>query len=136
MIYLDNSATTPVDPRVADAMAPWQTQAFGNPSSLHAYGRQARDAVEHARAQVAALLGAQPREIIFTASGTEADNLALIGTFKAAGPGAHLITSAIEHPAVLETARALERQGVETTILPVSPEGLVDPETVRCALRP
>jgi cysteine desulfurase len=136
MIYLDNSATTPVDPRVADAMAPWQTRAFGNPSSLHSYGRQARDAVEQARAQVAALLGAQPREIVFTASGTEADNLALIGAMKVVGPGQHLITSAIEHPAVLETARALERRGVEATIVPVSPEGLVDPETIRRALRP
>jgi cysteine desulfurase len=137
MIYLDNSATTPVDPRVADAMAPWQTQAFGNPSSLHAYGRQARDAVETARAQAAALLGAQAREIIFTASGTEANNLALIGTLKAAEPGPHhLITSTIEHPAILETARALERQGVEITTVRVSADGVVDPDSVRDALRP
>jgi cysteine desulfurase len=133
VIYLDNSATTPVDPRVAEAMAPWHTREFGNPSSLHSYGRQAREAVDQARARVATLLGARPREIIFTASGTEADNLALIGTLKSAS---HLITSAIEHPAVLETARALERQGVETTIVPVSPEGVVDPETIRRALRP
>jgi cysteine desulfurase len=136
-IYLDNSATTPVDPRVVEAMAPWHAEAFGNPSSLHAFGRQARAAVETARAQVAALLGAKPREIIFTASGTEADNLALIGTIDAAGPGPHhLVTSAIEHPAILQTARALERRGVEVTTVAVDGQGVVDPEAVRRALTP
>ncbi len=136
-IYLDNSATTPVDPRVADAMAPWHAHSFGNPSSLHALGRQARDAVEAARDQVAALLGARPQEVIFTASGTEANNLALAGAMEAAGPGPrHLITCAIEHPAVLETARALEARGIALTIVPVDGDELVDPEIVRRSLTP
>jgi cysteine desulfurase len=136
-IYLDNSATTPVDPRVVEAMAPNLAAGFGNPSSLHAVGRQARQAVEAARAQVAALLGAQPREIVFTASGTEADNLALVGLIEAAGPGPHhLITSAVEHPAILNTTRALERRGVEVTLLPVDALGRVDPPSVENALRP
>ncbi len=134
-IYLDNSATTPVDPRVVAAMAPWHAKAFGNPSSLHALGRQARDAVETARAQVAALIGARPREIVFTASGTEADNLALAAADGASGPS-HLITSAIEHPAILETARALERRGVALTIVPVDADGLVDPSVVRDSIKP
>jgi cysteine desulfurase len=136
-IYLDNSATTPVDPRVVAAMAPWHAESFANPSSLHTPGRRARDAVENARAQVAALLGARPREIVFTASGTEADNLALAGAIDAAGPGPHhLVTCAIEHPAILETARALETRGVAASIVPVDSDGLVDPEDVRRALRP
>jgi cysteine desulfurase len=136
-IYLDNSATTQVDPRVAEAMAPWHTEAFGNPSSLHAPGRRAREAVEIARAQVAALLGGRPREIVFTGSGTEADNLALIGAIGTAGPEPrHLIVSAIEHPAILDTARALERRGVDVTLVPVDGAGRVDPEAVRQCLRP
>jgi cysteine desulfurase len=134
-IYLDNSATTPVDPRVVKAMEPWHAQAFGNPSSLHTLGRQARDAVETARAQVAALLGARPREIVFTASGTEADNLALAAADGASGSG-HLVTSAIEHPAILETARALERRGVAVTHVPVDADGLVDPAVVRDSMKP
>ena len=126
-IYFDNSATTPVDPRVVEAMAPWHTQAFGNPSSLHSLGRQARDAVETARAQVAALIGALPKEIVFTASGTEANNLALVGAIATAAPGQRgLIVSAIEHPAVLETARASPRRGGELHIVPVDRDGLVD----------
>ena len=130
-IYFDNSATTPVDLRVIEAMAPWHAGLYGNPSSLHALGRHARDAVEAARAQVAALLGARPQEIIFTASGTEANNLALAGAIEAAGPGPHhLVTSAIEHPAVLETARVLEARGVALTIVPVDAEGVVDSEVV------
>lgn len=136
-IYFDNSATTPADPRVVEAMAPWHAEAFGNPSSLHAAGRRARAAVDTARAQVAALVGAKADEVVFTASGTEANNLALAGVIAAAGAGPHhLITSAIEHPAVLETARALQRRGVEVTILPVDATGRVDPETLRRALRP
>jgi len=136
-IYFDNSATTPVDPRVVAAMAPWQAENFGNPSSLHAPGRRAREAVETARAQVAALIGARPREIVFTASGTEADNLALAGAIEAAGTGLrHLAASAIEHPAVLETVRALEARGVAVSIVPVDHDGLVDPDDVRRALTP
>jgi cysteine desulfurase len=134
-IYLDNSATTPVDPRVVAAMEPWHAQAFGNPSSLHTLGRQARDAVETARSQVAALLGARPREIVFTASGTEADNLALAAADGASGSG-RLVTSAIEHPAILETARALERRGVAVTRVPVDADGLVDPAVVRDSIEP
>jgi cysteine desulfurase len=135
-IYFDNAATTPLDARVAAAMRPYLDQDWGNPSSLHEEGRRARQAVEHARSQVAELLDANPAEIIFTASGTEADNLATVGVLAAAGFEGHLITSAIEHPAVLECCRRLERQGVELTVLPVTPEGLVEPEELRQALRP
>jgi cysteine desulfurase len=136
-IYFDNAATTALDPRVREAMEPYLTGAWGNPSSLHEEGRQAREAVEQARAQVAQLLGAAPGEIVFTGSGTEADNLALRGVLTAEGlRGTHLITSAIEHPAVLSCCRQLGRQGVELTILPVTPEGLVDPEELQRALRP
>ncbi|HYP67219.1 MAG TPA: cysteine desulfurase family protein [Thiobacillaceae bacterium] len=136
-IYFDHSATTPLDPRVAQAMEPWLGANFGNPSSLHWAGRQAREAVELARCQVAALLNAQPNEIIFTASGTEADNLALSGVIEALGPGDHhLITSAIEHPAILNTCRYLERRGVGVTYLPVNGEGLVKPTDLIQALRP
>ena len=111
-IYFDNAATTPPDPRVLEAMRPYLDQFWGNPSSLYAEGRQAREAVDRARAQVADLLGAESGEIVFTASGTEADNLALQGTLLAAGvPGSHLITSAIEHPAILACCRQLERLG-------------------------
>lgn len=136
-IYFDNSATTPLDPRVAQAMEPLLGATFGNPSSLHWAGRQARETVELARYQVAALLNAQPNEIIFTASGTEADNMALSGVIEALGPGDHhLITSAIEHPAILNTCRYLERRGVEITYLPVSAEGIVNPTDLLQALRP
>jgi cysteine desulfurase len=118
-------------------MVPWFTENFGNPSSLHALGRQAREAVEHARGQIATLLGARPREILFTASGSEANNLALLGTIAAGGPGPHhLVTDAIEHPAILETVHALEKQGVEVTILPVDRVGRVAPEDVAQSLRP
>ena len=103
--YLDNAATTPVDPRVAQAMQPYLEGTFGNPSSMHCAGRQARAAVDVARAQVAALLGAESSEIVFTASGTEADNLALLGVFESDASRGHIVTSAIEHPAVLETLR-------------------------------
>ena len=137
MIYFDNSATTPPDPRVLAAMAPFQHAVFGNPSSLHQAGRQARASVEAARSQVAALLGARPQEIVFTASGTEADNLALIGAMESAPPAAnHLITSAFEHPAILETCHWLERRGVAVTRLPVDADGLVDPDDLRRSLRP
>lgn len=136
-IYLDNAATTPLDPRVWKAMAPYRTQAWGDPSGLRLEGDQASEAVERARQQVADLLDAQPQEIVFTANGTEADNLALRGVFgmdrSAKG---HLITSAVEHPAVLACCRQLQREGVAVTILPVSPEGIVEPDSLRRALRP
>jgi cysteine desulfurase len=134
-IYFDHSATTPLDPRVRAAMEPYLDGVFGNPSSLHHEGREARSAVEKARAQVAALLGAEPSEIIFTGSGTEADNLALVGANRAAGGGHHLITSTFEHAAVLETCHFLERTGTQVTYLPVDNTGLVDLGSLLNALR-
>ena len=135
-VYLDHAATTPLDPRVRHAMEPYLDGVFGNPSSLHWAGRQAHDAVEAGRREVAALLGARPAEIVFTASGTESDNLAVLGALGAMQGPKHVITSAFEHPAVLEPCRFLERQGVEVTYLPVSPEGMVSPEALAAALRP
>jgi len=135
-VYLDHAATTPLDPRVRHAMEPYLDGVFGNPSSLHWAGRKAHDAVEAGRREVAALLGARPTEIVFTASGTESDNLAVLGALAAMNGPKHVITSAFEHPAVLEPCRFLERQGVEVTYLPVSPEGMVAPEALAAALRP
>ncbi|GAA3597353.1 cysteine desulfurase family protein [Nonomuraea rosea] len=135
-VYLDYNATTPVDPRVAEAMLPYLTNLFGNPSSSHSYGEQPGAAVERARAQVAALIGARPREVVFTASGSEADLLALRGAVIASGhPRPHVITQATEHPAVLETCRALERlHGARVTTLPVDGAGLLDPAVLEAAL--
>lgn len=136
-IYFDNSATTPLDPRVTEAMLPFLDATFGNPSSLHWAGREARQAVDDARTQVAALLNADASEIVFTASGTEADNLALLGVVEALGwRDIHIITSAIEHPAILETTRYLERHGIAVTYLPVNADGIVEPSALRAALRP
>jgi cysteine desulfurase len=136
-IYFDNSATTPLDPRVAKAMEPYLAGIFGNPSSLHWAGREAHEAIVQARQQVADLFNAQPKEIIFTASGTEADNMALIGVIESWGQREnHFITSSIEHPAILETCRYLEQRGVEVSYLPVDGEGLIDPDELRKALRP
>jgi cysteine desulfurase len=137
-IYFDHSATTPLDPQVAASMNLPQGEIFGNPSSLHSEGRQARELAARARGQVAALLNASPPEIVFTASGTEADNLALLGVFRCGyehTPG-HMITSAIEHPAILETCRFLEQNGVQVTYLPVDEHGMVDPGDLRMAFRP
>ena len=135
--YLDNAATTPLDPRVARAMQPFLAERFGNPSSLHQAGREARQAVDEARRQVAALINAEPDEIVFTASGTEADNMALVGVIDAlGGRDTHVIVSAIEHPAVLETCGYLARRGVDVTLLPVGADGIVDPDALRRALRP
>jgi cysteine desulfurase len=136
-VYLDNAATSPLAPAVAEAMRPWVSVSFGNPSSLHATGRVARQAVDQAREQVAALIGADADEIVFTGSGTEADNLALVGvadTFIASD--CHIVTSAIEHPAVLETCAYLARRGVGVSYLPVGVEGIVDPASLRSAIRP
>ena len=135
-VYLDHAATTPLDPRVRHAMEPYLDGVFGNPSSLHWAGRQAHDAVEAGRGEVAALLGARPAEIVFTASGTESDNLGVRGALAAMDGPKHVITSAFEHPAVLEPCRFLERQGVEVTYLPVLPERIVAPEALAAALRP
>jgi cysteine desulfurase len=127
-IYFDHSATTPLDPRVLEEMGPFLGGAYGNPSSLHQEGRVARAAVDKARAQVAELIGAEPDEIIFTASGTEADNLALIGAVRAAGKPGHVVTSAIEHAAILETCKFLASSGTKITHLPVDADGLVRPD--------
>src|SRR5512136_1362239 len=121
LIYFDHSATTPLDPRVVEAMQPYLGEAFGNPSSLHWAGRQAREAIEKARRLVADLFHAAPDEIFFTASGTESDNMALVGVAEQFAPDdCHIIASQIEHPAVLETCKYLERRGYETSYLPVS----------------
>ena len=135
-VYLDHAATTPLDPRVRHAMGPFLDAVFGNPSSLHKAGRKAHEAVEAGRTEVAALIGARPREIVFTGSGTEADNLAILGTVEPGHGPAHVIASAFEHPAVLEPCRLLERRGVEVTYLPVDGDGIVHPEALAAALRP
>src|SRR5947209_15496808 len=132
-IYLDNNATTPVLPEVFEAMRPYFGDQFGNASSIHHHGQQTRAAVEDARESVAALLGCAASEIVFTSGGTEADNLALTGL---TGEGDHVITSSIEHSAVLQTCRHLEETGAELTVLPVDGRSLLDPADVRRALRP
>jgi cysteine desulfurase len=137
-IYLDHAATTPVDPRVVEAMLPYFTEAYGNASSLHHKGREASDALEEARATVAEILGAKPREIVFTSCGTESDNLALRGVaFAQAEKGKkHLITSSIEHHAISHTVEQLEeRFGFTATYLPVDRHGMVDPDDVARAIR-
>ena len=138
-IYLDHAATTPVDPRVIDAMLPHWTATWGNPSSLYEAGRAARAALDDARASVARALCCAPNEIIFTSGGTEGDNLALKGTIEAArlaGKPTHLITAATEHHAILHAADYLARFGTAVTILPVDAEGFVDPAAVEAAIRP
>jgi len=136
-VYFDHNATTPVAPEVLEAMLPFFAGEFGNASSIHSYGQRARAAVEQAREAVAALLGARPTEIVFTSGGTESDNLAIFGVLGAATRARkHVITTQIEHHAVLNACQALEREGVEVTYLPVNREGLVEPDDVRRALRP
>jgi cysteine desulfurase len=137
-IYLDYGATTPVDPRVVDAMIPWLREHFGNPASRsHAWGWEAEEAVEKARAEVADLIGADPREIVWTSGATESNNLALKGAAQFyKGKGKHLITVKTEHKAVLDTMRELERQGFEVTYLDVQEDGLLDLEVFKSAIRP
>ena len=137
-IYLDYGATTPVDPRVVDAMIPWLREHFGNPASRsHAWGWEAEEAVEKARVQVAELINADPREIVWTSGATESINLALKGAAQFyKGKGKHLITLKTEHKAVLDTVRELERQGFEATYLDVKEDGLVDLEALKAAIRP
>lgn len=136
-IYLDYNATTPIDPEVAEAMRPYLYEHFGNPSSSHWYGRQTRQAVEKARQQVAQLLGCHPDEVIFTSGGSEANNYAIKGVaFAHRVRGNHIITAAIEHPAVIEVCKYLATQGFEVTYLPVNAYGMVELEAVEQALRP
>jgi cysteine desulfurase len=144
-VYLDHNATTPVEPEVLDSMLPFLSTEFGNAASIHTFGQKARAAVETAREQVAALIGARPQEIVFTSGGTEADNHAVFGVTQSLAAARrrsddvdlpkHVITTAIEHEAVLNTSQALEKQDVNVTYLPVNEQGVVAPEAVRQALR-
>ncbi len=134
-IYLDYNATTPVDPLVVSELLPWLNEGFGNPSSSHPYGQRAKRAVEQGRTQLATLLGCNPAEIIFTSGGTESNNQALIGIALAnCGRGRHIITSAVEHPAVLNPLKWLESQGFTITILPVDCSGRVELDVLRSAI--
>ena len=134
-VYLDYAATTPTHPEVVKAMLPYFTESFGNPASIYGCGQDAKEAVEAARASVAALIGSREDEIVFTSGGTEADNAALKGAAYASNKkGNHIITSAIEHHAILETGHFLQTQGFELTLLPVDEYGMVDPDDVRQAI--
>ncbi len=137
-IYLDHNATTPCDPRVVEAMIPYFTQSFGNAASRnHPFGWQAEEAVDYAREQVAKLIGADPKEIIFTSGATEADNLAIKGVFEMyASKGNHIITCNIEHKAVLDTCKHIEKEGGEVTYLKVKPNGLIDLAELEAAIKP
>src|SRR6202171_2621839 len=141
-IYLDFNATTPVEPAVLDAMLPYLSSQFGNASSIHAFGQKARAAVDTAREQVAALIGARPQEIVFTSGGTESDNHAIFGVLaqhsmnSPAASAPHIITSLIEHEAVLNPCQAREKSGAAVTYLPVDRQGRIDPASVRQAIRP
>lgn len=136
-IYFDHSATTPLDPRVVEAMLPFYQAEFGNPSSLHWAGQQAKQAIDAGRSQVAELFHANPDEITFTGSGTESDNMVLKGVASLYQPQeCHIITSAFEHPAILETCKHLAKLGYEISYLPVSSEGIVEPESLKAALQP
>jgi len=135
-IYLDNSATTPIDPKVVEAMFPFLTEKFGNASSIHFYGQEARAAVDKARHQVAEIINARPNEIVFTSGGTEANNLAIRGLLEANEKyGKHIITSAIEHSAVKEVCEDLEKRGFEVTYLPVYEDGIIKIEDIKSAIR-
>src|SRR5438034_4622713 len=134
-VYLDHDASTPVHPEVVAEMLPYFTELYGNPSSIHAFGREARDGMDLARERVARFLKVSPPEIVFTSGGTESDNFAVKGLAWARGKG-HLITSQVEHHAVLRTCRALEAQGFDLTCVGVDEHGMVDPDEVRRAIRP
>ena len=135
-IYLDNSATTQVDALVLEAMLPCFRENFGNASSVHLFGQEARAIVEDSRRSIADFLGADAREIVFTSGGTESDNAALWGIFRSRyRPGNHIITTRIEHPAILATCKAMEDAGAEVTYVPVDSSGRVDPEAIQSAIR-
>lgn len=137
IVYMDHSATTPIREEVMDAMQPYFAELFGNASSIHSLGQRARKDVEEARSHIASILGAHPAEVIFTSGGTESDNLAISGVAHASrGSGRHIVTSSVEHSAVLNCCRHLEGQGFEVTYLPVDRHGIVDPDSVREALKP
>lgn len=136
-IYLDYNATTPVDPSVVEAMMPFLQTHFGNPSSSHSLGRAAKEAIEDARAKVSALIGCDPKEIVFTGGGTEASNMAIKGIMLAGGSlGGHMITTAIEHPATLQPARFVEQLGCEVTVVGCDDRGIVSPQAIADAIRP
>ena len=135
-VYLDHNATTPLDPRVAEAMRPWLGERWGNPSSIHSFGQAAREAVEGARAEVAELLAARPQEIVFTSSGTEANNAVLAAVGRGCSYRGHVIVSALEHPSVARAAEALAAAGMELTRVPPAPDGVVPAGAVTAALRP
>src|SRR3954466_13326043 len=137
-LYLDNNATTPVDPKVLEAMLPYFTEHFGNAASRsHVYGWEAEEAVDYARGQVAKLIGAETKEIIFTSGATEGDNLAIKGVFEMyASKGNHIITAVTEHKAVLDTCKHIEKLGGEVTYLPVKADGLIDLGELEAAIRP
>ena len=135
--YFDHNATTPVSPEVLETAVACLGQVYGNASSIHHFGQAAKERLETARRQTAALIGCQPREIVFVSGGTEADNLALFGTVRPAQrPSRHVVTTAIEHPAVLNACAQLEREDVAVTVVPVGADGIVDPQVIRRALRP
>jgi cysteine desulfurase len=138
IVYMDHHATTPLDPRVLEEMMPFLTEHFGNASSItHPMGRYARKAVEKARTEVADLIGADPKEIIFTSGATESDNLAIKGVaHRRAKKGKHIITCAVEHKAILDPCKFLEKSGFEVTVLPVDGQGMVHPAAVEAAIRP
>lgn len=139
-VYLDHNATTAMRPEAVEALTPYLAEEYGNASSIHSFGQRARAAVERARAEVAALIGAQPKEIVFTSGGTESDNLAIFGVVNAAkahqNGKKHIITSAIEHHAVLNACQHFEKTGVDVTYVAVGSDGIVDPDEVRRAIRP
>jgi cysteine desulfurase len=134
-VYLDHNASTPVHPEVLEAMLPYFTERFGNPSSIHGFGREAREGLDTARERVASFLRVGKEEVVFTSGGTESDNMAIKGVAAARGRG-HLITSAVEHHAVLRTCETLAKQGFDLTVLPVDGYGMVSPDDVRRAIRP
>ena len=134
-VYLDHAATTPIDPRVVEAMLPFFTESFGNPSSIHSLGQESKEAMDDARNSVAGFIGARSEEIVFTSSGTEADNYALKGiAYAREGAGNHIITTSIEHHAIMETCQFLEKRGFQITTVPVDRYGLVDPVEIKKAI--